>query len=180
MGAGANTAGYANATAIGAGATNTAANQMMFGGVTTTYAAPGITSAASRAAQNGATNFVTSDGNGNLATSDYGPSAIAGLSGAVNSLGMNVVGIWQSVGNLQRSARRGYEGSAVAIANTAPTISRDARFGVSAKWGNFRGENAFGAMAQVRLNPNIVINGSLAVGLRYGGVGGGVGGLYEW
>jgi hypothetical protein len=176
IGAGANTAGFANATAVGAGAVNTAANQMMLGGVATTYTAPGITSAASRAAQIGPTSFVTTDANGNLATSDYSPGSIANLSGAVNNLGLNVAGIWQSVGNLQKSVRRGYEGSAVAIASTAPTISRDARFGVSAKWGNFRGQNALGAMAQVRVNPNIVLNGSLAVGMRYGGVGG----LLEW
>ena len=43
---------------------------MAFGTATNTYTAGGITSAASLAAQTGPTQFVTSDANGNLATTD--------------------------------------------------------------------------------------------------------------
>ena len=73
-----------------------------------------------------------------------------------------------------------YEGAAVAIANSAPALSKDRRFGVSAKYGTFRGQNALGAMAQVRVSDNVVLNGSLGGGFHYGGIGGGVGGMMEW
>ena len=58
----------ANGTAIGAGAVTTAPNQMVFGTASSTYVAPGITSAASKAAQSGPLQIVTSDASGNLAT----------------------------------------------------------------------------------------------------------------
>ena len=58
---------FANSSAFGAGASATAANQMAFGTASNTYRMPGITSAASLAAQSGPTSFVTTDANGNLA-----------------------------------------------------------------------------------------------------------------
>jgi hypothetical protein len=66
---GANTsAGFSLSTALGANAQATAANQMMFGTATNILAAPGLVSAASKAAQKGKVLMVTVDANGNLAT----------------------------------------------------------------------------------------------------------------
>ncbi len=66
---GANTnAGFAFSAAVGANAQATAANQMMFGTPTNILAAPGLVSAASKAAQQGKVLMVTVDANGNLAT----------------------------------------------------------------------------------------------------------------
>ena len=66
---GANTsASFASSTALGVNAQATAANQMMFGTATNILAAPGIVSAASKAAQKGKVLMVTIDANGNLAT----------------------------------------------------------------------------------------------------------------
>lgn len=62
------TAGQASSTAIGFGAQSTAANQMMFGTATNILAAPGIVSAASKAAQQGKVLMVTVDSKGNIAT----------------------------------------------------------------------------------------------------------------
>ena len=65
---GANTsAGFAFSVALGANAQATAVNQMMFGTATNILAAPGLVSAASRAAQTGRILMVTVDTNGNLA-----------------------------------------------------------------------------------------------------------------
>ena len=61
-------AAYDGSTAIGYGAATTRANQMMLGTTTNTYTASGITSAASRAAQSGERQFVTTDSSGNLAS----------------------------------------------------------------------------------------------------------------
>ena len=101
----------------------------------------------------------------------------------IGSLQQNVGSLQQNVSTLQQDVRRGYEGTAVAIASTGPTISRDTKFGISGKWGSFRGQNAVGFMAQARLNNNIVFNASVGAGLNYGAVdmarsvfvGGGVG-----
>src|SRR5258708_17062710 len=73
MGTGAS-ANFDNSAAVGTGATATRANQQVFGTASNTYTMGGITSAASRAAQSGATQIVTSDAGGNLAT-----STLAGL-----------------------------------------------------------------------------------------------------
>jgi hypothetical protein len=59
---------FPSSTAVGYGAKATTANQMMLGGVTNIVAAPGIVSAASKAAQKGKVLMVTIDGNGNIAT----------------------------------------------------------------------------------------------------------------
>jgi hypothetical protein len=56
-----------NASAIGEGATTTRDNQVVIGTKTNTYTTPGITSAASSAAQAGPLEIVTTDANGNLA-----------------------------------------------------------------------------------------------------------------
>ena len=60
-------AGLAASMALGANAQATAANQMMFGTATNILAAPGLVSAASKAAQKGKVLMVTVDANGNLA-----------------------------------------------------------------------------------------------------------------
>jgi trimeric autotransporter adhesin len=59
---------FANSTAVGTGATTTRANQQSFGTAANTYTLAGITSGASKAAQSGPIQIVTSDANGNLAT----------------------------------------------------------------------------------------------------------------
>jgi hypothetical protein len=61
-------AGFASSVALGANAQTAAANQMMFGTATSILAAPGLVSAASKAAQKGKVLMVTVDANGNLAT----------------------------------------------------------------------------------------------------------------
>ena len=65
---GASTGSFTNATAIGNGAVATRDNQVVIGTASDTYTAPGITSAASRAAQSGPLQVVTTDANGNLAS----------------------------------------------------------------------------------------------------------------
>jgi hypothetical protein len=60
-------AGFSLSAAFGANAQATVANQMMFGTATNILAAPGLVSAASKAAQKGKVLMVTVDANGNLA-----------------------------------------------------------------------------------------------------------------
>ena len=62
---------FANSVAIGPGAMTTAANEFMFGTTTNIYTMPGVTSAASLAAQSGDVSIVTADADGHLAVSDF-------------------------------------------------------------------------------------------------------------
>lgn len=69
-------ADHANAIAIGTGATTTRADQVMIGTASNTYTLGGISTAASRTAQNGGnaalpTYFVSTDVDGNLASSSF-------------------------------------------------------------------------------------------------------------
>ena len=84
-------AGHVNATALGTGAATTRDNQMMFGTATSTYTAPGITSAASRAAQSGPVEVVTSDAQGNLATD--GGAIMSQINQAFRRIDENTQGI---------------------------------------------------------------------------------------
>src|SRR5262249_18892094 len=111
---------FANSSAFGAGASATAVNQMAFGTASNTYRLPGITSAASLAAQSGPTSFVTSDAGGNLATTNFGPQNIAGLRANVAALQQGFAALQQGFNvlqeNLQHGLNQSFAGSAVALA----------------------------------------------------------------
>jgi hypothetical protein len=146
-------AGFAGSTAIGAGATITAVNQMMFGTATNTYAAPGITSPASLAAQSGTTNFVTTDSAGHLATSAFGPSTIASLNASVASLQSQVIEV-----------RRGV--AAALATNGYMMPSGPGKLTLQFSGGSFHGESAGAATFAYRLNTAApaVLFGSVANG----------------
>jgi hypothetical protein len=181
LGAGAH-ANFANSTALGTGATTTRANQVAIGTATNTYTLAGITSAASRAAQSGPTQFVTSDATGNLATTtDVATgSSVAALDGRVGALDQSVAQLQQNVAQLQTDIKKSYEGTAVAIALSAPALPDNKRYALSANIGTFRGETAFGGVFQYRVTDNIVLNGGVGTGFQYGGVGGRGGATIAW
>ncbi len=126
---------------------------------------PGITSAASLAAQSGPTSLVTTDAFGNLAAASFSPQSISGLQN-------NVAVLQGNVATLQTQVRQAFEGTAVAIALGGSALPSDKKFAVSANWGTFRGENAMSLGAQMRLNQYVVLNGGVAAGFAQGGVGG--------
>ncbi len=168
-----------NSTAIGAGAVATRSNQIAIGTDNSTYTAGGINSAASRAAQGGATQFITTDSNGNLANSAYGPQDIARLNYSVsnlqsqtNYLAASVMGHTQDISALKSSVQRGYEGTAVALATAGGNfLQENQKFSVTGKFGQFRGQTAFGGTAQARLSNNVIAHAGVGGGVRYGGVG---------
>jgi trimeric autotransporter adhesin len=128
IGAGA-TAAAPNSTAIGAGATATATapNQMVLGTTVNTCTAPGITSAASLAAQSGPVQVVTSDAGGNLAT-DHGFlfNSINRLNGKVQDLGAGV---------------------AIASSLSTPDRTGSQTWAVALNWSGFEGFNAMSGSA---------------------------------
>jgi autotransporter adhesin len=150
-------AGHANSVAIGTNARTTRANQVALGTAGSTYTMGGVTSAASRAAQSGSTQFVTTDTSGNLATSSYGPNHIAALDGRVGNLET-------SVSQLQRDIRGAYQGTAIALALTGAVLPAGKNFAVSTNFGTYRGETGFGASGVARITDNVFVSGGIGLG----------------
>jgi autotransporter adhesin len=157
------TAGFDGSIALGRGVTTARAGQVLVGTAGNTYTLPGITSAASLAAQTGATNFVTTDANGNLAASSVGPGSFASA-GSVAALSSAVSNLAQFATDNRNEARRGI---AAAAAN-APLLmpSAPGRTTVSAKVAGYRGQAGAGVMVAHRLDLNLpaVIFGSYSNG----------------
>ncbi|MCA9144926.1 MAG: hypothetical protein KDB05_19160, partial [Planctomycetales bacterium] len=151
---------FSNSTAIGANSATTRDDQMVFGTATNTYTAPGITSGASRAAQTGPREIVTSDASGNLAT-----DTPAGLGLATTTDTMM----------LRQDIDRNAEGVAMAMAMSGiPSILPvDATYGISANYGTFGGENAMAIGGAVTLTESLFFSGGGAIGMGGNGTSGG-------
>ena len=174
------TAGFTNSTAIGNGATTTAVNQIAVGTASNTYTMSGITSAASTAAQTGPTKIVTTDAFGNLAAANFSQQDISTLQSSVGGLQQNVSLLQQNVSALQTQMRQGFEGTAIAIALGGAALPSDKRFAISTNWGNFRGQNAVGVAAQLRLTNYAVANVGVGGGFAQGGIGSRAGVTFAW
>lgn len=170
LGAGASASGDGS-TAIGAGASATRPRQVAIGTATSTYSLPGLSSSASRAAQSGPTQVVTTDAAGNLGSV---PVNIAALDRRVDGLGQRVDGLAAYGRESRREARQGI---AAAMAMTGAAMpSRPGRTSWSGNTATFKGEWAAGfAVAHrldigipVALNAGISLSGNSFGGARFG------------
>ncbi|GAB5443217.1 MAG: hypothetical protein Fues2KO_35660 [Fuerstiella sp.] len=123
---------------------------MVFGTTSNTYTAPGITSAASTAAQTGPRQIVTSDASGNLAT-----DTPAGL-GLASSTDLSSV---------QQDVRHNSEGVAMAMAlgGIPNVLPQGKNYAVSSAWGGFNGENAVSLGGSAALSDNLYFSGGAAL-----------------
>jgi len=169
IGQGASTGSFNNATAIGNGAVATRHNQVVIRTASNTYTAPGITSAACRAAQSGPLQVVTTDANGNLA-SDGGA-----IFNSLNNLNGQVARIDQDL-------RRLDGGVAMAMALVGVYLPEHQRVALHANLGFYNGAQAFGIQAVARLNQTFTVNGGMAfdVSGRGNGLGGRIGMSAGW
>jgi autotransporter adhesin len=134
-------AAFANSAAFGNGAVATRADQQVFGTASNTYTMGGITSAASRAAQSGPTQIVTSDAGGNLATSTLAGLGIASTAD-ISSINAQLAGINSHLNDLDdRVNRVGALGAALAGLHPNPRAKGDNH--ISAAVGAYRGQPAF-------------------------------------
>jgi hypothetical protein len=171
---------FANSSAIGAGATATAPNQMAFGTASNTYVAPGITSAASKAAQSGPLEIVTSDAGGHLATNTAAGLGLASLTD-INAINAQLGGMNTRINDLDGRTTKALNGVSMAFAmGGTPWLLPTERFAVSMDWGTFQGTNALALTAAVRLGTNVQANGGLAYGANGGGAGGRAGVRVGW
>jgi len=95
-------------------------------------------------------------------------------------LQQNVSLLQQNVGVLQTQMRQGFEGTAIAIALGGAALPSDKRFAISTNWGNFRGQNAVGVAAQLRLTNYAVANVGIGGGFAQGGIGSRAGVTFAW
>ncbi|WP_244625636.1 hypothetical protein [Methylobacterium mesophilicum] len=162
-----------NAIAIGANVKTTRAGQVAIGNAGNTYTLAGIASQASAAAQSGPTNFVTTDANGNLAASAYGPSTIAGLGSRIDSVQSQVNNLEAKTDAVQRYAiqtrKEARQGVAMAIAMaTAPMPSAPGKTTWATNGATYRGEWAGGVAIAHRL-PTCCVPIAVTAGVAYGG-----------
>ena len=175
IGPGASTGSFNNAMAIGNGAVATRDNQVMIGTASNTYTAPGITSAASQAAQSGPLQVVTTDANGNLA-SDGGA-----LFSNINILNSQIARINQNLDQLNNDVKRLDGGVAMAMALGGVYLPEHQRFAIHTNVGFFNGSQAIGVQAIGRINQTFTANGGVAYDLNgRAGVGGRVGISAGW
>ena len=173
-------ANFTNSTAIGSGATVTRANQQVFGTASNTYTMPGITSAASRAAQSGPTQIVTSDAGGNLATTTLAGLGLASTAdiAAINSRLSTMNG---QISDLYTRNNRANAGVAMAFAMAGvPTLLPTERFAATLNYGTFLGENGFAINAATRLADNVQLTGGFGYGADERIAGGRVGLRIGW
>ncbi|WP_267360901.1 MULTISPECIES: hypothetical protein [unclassified Methylobacterium] len=154
-------AAHDNAVALGAGVATTRANQVAIGASSQTYTLAGLTSAQSAAMQTGPTGFVTTDASGNLATSSFGPSSIDAISGRLGTLEGDVAGLQAATLQLQRDVRSAFQGTAIALALSGAVLPEGKAYAVSANFGTYRGQGAFGAAGIARISDNLYASGGV-------------------
>jgi hypothetical protein len=152
----------------------------VFGTASNTYTMGGIASAASKAAQSGPTQLVTSDAGGNLAT-----TSLAGLglvsnadAGAINS---QLTAINAHLSDLDMRTSRAYTGVAMAFAMAGvPTLLPAEKFAATMNWGTFQGGNGVAINGAFRVSNNMQLAGGVAYGVEGNIAGGRVGLRVGW
>jgi len=159
------------ASAIGADARTTRANQMAVGTSVNTYTMAGITSNASRAAQTGPLEVVTTDRFGNLASD--GGAFQSQFQGQIDALG-------RRDGELA-------DGIAIALALQQPIFHSGQKFAGRLGYGNFDGSNALalslaGVVDKGSFGPtsSITLDGGVGFGTLTGTVAAKAGVTFGW
>lgn len=154
------TASHANSTAIGTGATTTRSNQIVLGTATNTYTMPGVTSAASQAAQVGPTQVMTTDAYGNIASVNVD----------LNQMSSDISGLRRSTAELRKESRQGI--AAAMAMSSAPTPSTPGKTAWATNVATFKGEMATSFSLAHRFDTAIPVSFNASVGYAPGGAAG--------
>jgi len=140
---------------------------------------PGIASAASRAAQSGPTQIVTSDASGNLATSTPAGLGLAST-GDISAINSQLAGINARLDDLTSRSNRAYSGVAMAMALTGGYLPERKNFAIAVNYGTFERQNAAALSSYFRLTESVVLSGGLSYGVEQRQFGGRAGVLFAW
>jgi autotransporter adhesin len=153
-------ASYSNSTAIGGGAATTRAGQVMIGTTNNTYTMPGVTSTASRQAQSGPTQVLTTDAAGNIASANID----------VNRISSDISSLRGDVSSLRKETRKGI---AAAMAMTAaPKPSAPGKTSWSTNLAGYHGEVATSFAVAHMFDTNYPVIFDASVGYAPGGSAG--------
>ena len=170
-------AAHDNAVALGAGVATTRANQVAIGASSQTYTLAGLASAQSLATQSGPTGFVSTDANGNLAVSSFGPANLNAMNGRIGNLEASVAGLQAATLQIQRDVRSAFQGTAIALALSGAVLPEGKAYAVSANFGTYRGQGAFGAAGTARIGDNLYASGGIGFAVNGPSNIGGRGGI---
>jgi autotransporter adhesin len=173
-------AGFAGSVAIGQGAATTRANQQAFGTTASTYTMAGVTSAASRTAQTGPVQVVTSDAGGNLATETLAGLGLA--TGAdVAAINAQLATMNGQISDLYGRSSRAYSGVAMAFAMAGvPTLMPTEKFAAALNYGTFLGQSGFALNAAARVTDQVQVTAGLGYGANERIAGGRLGLRVGW
>jgi autotransporter adhesin len=155
VGYGANAA-YDNSTALGNGATTTRANQVAIGTGSNTYTMAGVASDASRAAQIGATQVLTTDAYGNIASADVD----------LGQMKSDISSLKRTTDDIRKEERRGIA-TAMAMAAT-PTPSAPGKTAWATNVASFSGQMAGSFAVAHRIDIDYPLTVSAALGYSPG------------
>jgi hypothetical protein len=151
----------------------------MFGTGTNTYTTPGITSAASTAAQGAPTRIVTTNEAGDLAAQTF---ADLGLAPSID-----VDSLQSRIDRQGRDINENAEGVAVSMATSDPDLFGGQVFAIKGNWGNFEGSNALGFALKGRVaedmfgtGTQLTVSGGAGFGLNEGTIGGRISAQVGW
>jgi autotransporter adhesin len=153
-------ASYSNSTAIGRGASTTRAGQVMIGTTTNTYTMPGVTSSASRAAQTGPTQVLTTDAAGNIASANLD----------VNRISSDISNLRGDMSDLRKETRKGI--AAAMSMTAAPKPSAPGKTSWSTNLAGYRGEMATSFAVAHMFDSNYPVIFDASVGYSPGGSAG--------
>lgn len=171
------TATGANSVAIGPGAIATRDGQIALGGANATYTLAGLTSDASRAAQQGALRLVTTDMAGNLATLNLDVAQLQGLDGRVGALEGQIAELSETVG---RSFRQANGGIAAAMALGGTVMPPNMRVAFTFNLATYRGQQGFSGSVVARVTDHVWVSGGFAGSTVRGSTGGRAGVTFGW
>ena len=183
IGAGAQ-AGHANSVAIGSQVQTVRDDQILLGATRSTYTLAGVSSNASRAAQQGAVRLVTADSLGNLATTDFDIGQFNALGTRVGAIEGQILtlsaGVDQLRSGLSLLQRQSNGGTAAAMALGGTVMPADLDFSLSFNLATYRGEQGFSAAAVAKVRETVWVSGGLAGSTVKGSTGGRVGVTFGW
>ena len=146
------------AVAIGPGAVADEVNLIALGSSIGRVRAPGITSQASRDAQDGALSLVTTDMAGNLGSVDLNVSSLLTVDSRIAGLDNRVSLLDQAVARNRRFANGGI---AAAMALSGTTIVPDSDWSMSFNLATFEGQQGFSTSIVGRVTEGLYISGGI-------------------
>jgi hypothetical protein len=98
-----------------------------------------------------------------LAASSYGPASLDAMNNRIGSLEGSVANLQVATVRLQRDVRSAFQGTAIALSLAGAVLPEGKTYAVSANFGAYHGETAFGATGTARLTDNLFASAGIGM-----------------